>query len=137
MSSPPSLPSISPRRTGKRQESGSYNPYDSPSAYGGRSARPTSRSMSNAAPPSPRGASTSSNQGFAGFTSGGMKSVWGKLSTNASAAFSAVQDAYDGVAREFKGLSVGGSPNSEYGSQGGEMHARSLGELNARDELSN
>ena len=31
---------------------------------------------------------------------GGVKSVWGKLSSNASAAFSAVQDAYSGVAKD-------------------------------------
>ncbi|KIM65373.1 hypothetical protein SCLCIDRAFT_1212543 [Scleroderma citrinum Foug A] len=36
------------------------------------------------------------------FTSGGVKSVWGKLSSNATAAFSAVQDVYDGVTKETK-----------------------------------
>jgi hypothetical protein len=30
--------------------------------------------------------------------------VWGKLSSNATAAFSAMQDAYDGVAKDFKAL---------------------------------
>ena len=33
---------------------------------------------------------------------GGVKSVWGKLSSNASAAFSAVQDAYSGVAKDLR-----------------------------------
>jgi len=33
---------------------------------------------------------------------GGVKSVWGKLSSNASAAFSAVQDAYTGVAKDLR-----------------------------------
>ena len=32
----------------------------------------------------------------------GVKSVWGKLSSNASAAFSAVQDAYSGVAKDLR-----------------------------------
>ena len=33
------------------------------------------------------------------FANGGVKSVWGKLSSNATAAFSAVQEAYDGVTK--------------------------------------
>jgi myotubularin-related protein 6/7/8 len=33
---------------------------------------------------------------------GGVRSVWGKLSSNASAAFSAVQDAYSGVAKDLR-----------------------------------
>jgi myotubularin-related protein 6/7/8 len=37
---------------------------------------------------------------FAG--TGGVKSVWGKLSSNASAAFSVVQDVYEGVAKDLK-----------------------------------
>jgi len=41
-------------------------------------------------------------------------SVWGKLSSNASAAFSVVQDAYDGVTKDFKSLSTSsGSSDSE------------------------
>jgi myotubularin-related protein 6/7/8 len=39
---------------------------------------------------------------------GGMKSMWGKLSSNASAAFSVVQDVYGGVARDMKGLTLSG-----------------------------
>ena len=51
-------------------------------------------------------------------TSSGVMSVWGKLSSNASAAFSvvqdAVQDAYSGVAKDMKGLGVGeGEKTSE------------------------
>ena len=34
------------------------------------------------------------------FSSSGVKSVWGKLSSNATAAFSAVQEAYDGVTKD-------------------------------------
>lgn len=36
------------------------------------------------------------------FSTSGVKSVWGKLSSNATAAFSAVQDAYDGVTKDLK-----------------------------------
>ena len=39
--------------------------------------------------------------------SSGMKSVWGKLSSNASAAFSVVQEAYEGVTRDLKGIGGG------------------------------
>ncbi|KIY43517.1 phosphatases II, partial [Fistulina hepatica ATCC 64428] len=38
--------------------------------------------------------------------SGGMKSVWGRLSSSASAALSAAQDAYAGVAKEFRGAEL-------------------------------
>jgi len=41
------------------------------------------------------------------FSSSGVKSVWGKLSSNATAAFSAVQDAYDGVTKDLKASSRG------------------------------
>ena len=37
---------------------------------------------------------------------GGVKSVWGKLSSNASAAFSAVQDAYSGVAKDLRNIGL-------------------------------
>ncbi|KAF9030843.1 phosphatases II [Hymenopellis radicata] len=37
------------------------------------------------------------------FLGGGVRSVWGKLSSNASAAFSVVQEAYVGVAKDFRG----------------------------------
>ncbi|KAG9318574.1 phosphatases II [Chiua virens] len=36
------------------------------------------------------------------FSSSGVKSVWGRLSSNATAAFSAVQEAYDGVTKDLK-----------------------------------
>lgn len=36
------------------------------------------------------------------FSSSGVKSVWGKLSSNATAAFSAVQEAYDGVTKDLR-----------------------------------
>lgn len=47
------------------------------------------------------------------FGGNGVKSVWGKLSSNASAAFSVVQDAYGGVTKDFKGLST--SPSGDDG----------------------
>lgn len=55
------------------------------------------------------------------FSSVGVKSMWGRFSTNASAAISAVQGAYDGVSKDFKTTSAGPA--------GGD------GELRAREEL--
>ncbi|KAA1469200.1 phosphatases II [Dentipellis sp. KUC8613] len=54
----------------------------------------------------------------------GVRSVWGKLSSNASAAFSAVQGAYDGVTKDFRGLSVGASEPSGLSEKGGELRSR-------------
>jgi myotubularin-related protein 6/7/8 len=42
------------------------------------------------------------------FSSSGVKSMWGKLSSNASAALSVVQDVYTGVAKDLKAQSSGG-----------------------------
>lgn len=42
--------------------------------------------------------------------SNGVMSIWGKLSSNASNAFSVVQEAYDGVTKDFKGLSASPAP---------------------------
>ncbi|KAL1947939.1 hypothetical protein VTO73DRAFT_13663 [Trametes versicolor] len=69
---------------------------------------------------SPR-ATTSSQAGAELFSSGGVRSFWGKFSTNATAAFSVVQDAYGGLAKDLRGLSVGegGDPV-----RGGELKSR-------------
>lgn len=46
----------------------------------------------------------------------GVKSVWGRFSSNATAAFSAVSEAYEGVTKDFKGLSI-----TSPGPQGSEL----------------
>lgn len=53
--------------------------------------------------PPPSVASTSNRPAASApdFLGGGVRSVWGKLSSNASAAFSVVQDAYVGVAKDW------------------------------------
>jgi len=66
---------------------------------------------------------TKSNAGMDVFTSGGMRSMWGRLSTNASAAFSVVQGAVEDVTKEFRNVSTGS--NQEF----------SEGELRSRSEL--
>lgn len=49
------------------------------------------------------------------FSSSGVKSVWGKLSSNATAAFSAVQEAYDGVTKDSKVPSGGFGDEENFG----------------------
>lgn len=67
------------------------------------------------------------------FSSGNMKSMWGKLSSNASAALTVVQGAYDGVTKEFKGLSV--SSESDYDpSYGRELSAPGSSSFTTGDE---
>ena len=61
------------------------------------------------------------------FSSGGMRSFWGKVSSNATAAFSAVQDAYGGLAKDLKGLSLAGDTSDT--ARGGELKSRE--EINA------
>ena len=65
--------------------------------------RPPRISSSN--PPSPNRQRTRTPD-FLSTTS--MKSVWGKFSSNASAAFSVVQDAYAGVAKDLRNTTQGG-----------------------------
>lgn len=58
------------------------------------------------------------------FSGSGVKSVWGKLSSNATAAFSAVQEAYDGVTKDSK------VPSREFGD---EENVGKISELQPRD----
>ena len=62
------------------------------------------------------------------FGNNGVKSVWGKLSSNASAAFSAMQDTYGGITRDFKGLATTASGGDD------ELSERTS-ELRSRDDL--
>ncbi|KAH9930636.1 protein-tyrosine phosphatase-like protein [Fomitopsis serialis] len=71
------------------------------------------------------------------FSSGGVRSMWGRFSTNATAALSAVQDAYGGMAKDFKVLSLGGTSPGD--GQGGELRSReeigAWGDSGAEPEL--
>ncbi|KAH7889577.1 protein-tyrosine phosphatase-like protein [Phlebopus sp. FC_14] len=60
------------------------------------------------------------------FAGSGVKSVWGKLSSNATAAFSVVQEAYDGVTRDLKAPKSTGDNEKTYGK---------TSELQTRDRL--
>lgn len=55
------------------------------------------------------------------------RSWWGKVSSGATTAFSAVQDAYGGLAKDFRGLSVAGEQGDP--ARGGELKSRE--EINA------
>lgn len=87
LSNSPSKDSLSPSMYSPSGY-GSGLSYHSPSGTGSR-------------PPSPRNRLKPPDFSAAGGVTFGMKSVWGKLSSNASAAFSVVQDAYAGVAKDF------------------------------------
>ncbi|KZT71382.1 phosphatases II [Daedalea quercina L-15889] len=56
------------------------------------------------------------------FSSSGVRSMWGRFSSNATAAFSAVQDAYGGMAKDFRTLSLSGNTPGE--GQDGELRSR-------------
>ncbi|KIO13458.1 hypothetical protein M404DRAFT_579426 [Pisolithus tinctorius Marx 270] len=57
------------------------------------------------------------------FTNSGVKSMWGKLSSNATAAFTAVQEVYDGVTKDFKGGPRPFEDDTENYSGGRELQA--------------
>ncbi|THH28927.1 hypothetical protein EUX98_g5268 [Antrodiella citrinella] len=126
-----SIPPASPVRT--RQES--LRPFDTASMASAFSLKTTtgshlarrSPSPVQRVPPSPRGspAPPAAAELFSA-GAGGIRSMWGKLSSNASAAFSVVQDAYGSVAQDMQGLSVaGGTGTSPTG-----------GELKSKEEIS-
>lgn len=58
------------------------------------------------------------------FGNNGVKSVWGKLSSNASAAFSVMQDTYGGITKDFKGLSTSASGDGELSERTSELRSR-------------
>ncbi|KAI0705935.1 protein-tyrosine phosphatase-like protein [Cytidiella melzeri] len=83
-----------------------------------RSPSPRTSRLSPRAPPSPR----PSNSDV--FSSGGVRSMWGRFSSGASAALSVVQDAYGGMAKDLSKLSMGEGAAVEGG-----------GELKSREEI--
>ncbi|KAG1756401.1 phosphatases II [Suillus paluster] len=58
------------------------------------------------------------------FSNTGVRSVWGKLSSNATAAFSAMQDVYDGVAKDLKTLPRPSGDNEEIPGKTSELQPR-------------
>lgn len=59
------------------------------------------------------------------FAGSGVKSMWGRFSSNATAALSAVQDAYGGMAKDFRVLSLGGNMSGD----------GTAGELKSKEEI--
>lgn len=117
----------------ERARTPSLRPYDTPSTTPLASA---SDPITPPRTPSPRArtvrttsprANIPSQAGGELFSSGGVRSIWGKFSSNATAALSAVQDAYGGLAKDFKGVSVTGEGGD--GARGGELRSRE--EINA------
>ncbi|KAJ3736061.1 protein phosphatase [Lentinula guzmanii] len=107
-----SAPELASLNLGSPSVVESFRPFSSASSN--FSMKPTSSATSD-----PSSRSLAKAQDF--FAGGGVKSVWGKLSSNASAAFSAVQGAYDGVAKD---LSSRSSPVSPSPSRTEELSAR-------------
>lgn len=115
-----SLPDMTPRPSApSRQES--FLPFGSTtSAFSLRSQRPNAQLVatspnSSREPTSPSRGRTKPDL----FGSGGMKSMWGKLSTNATAAYSVVQGAYGVVSKELRGMSGASGSDSELNLGGG------------------
>ncbi|KAI0748377.1 phosphatases II [Daedaleopsis nitida] len=126
-STPPGEPPSSPELQRARKESLQPPPSTGGSRSGSlappRTPSPSLRMRAS----SPR-AGSSAQLGGSGdlFSAGGMRSFWGKVSSGATTAFSAVQDAYGGLAKDLRELSVGegGDP-----ARGGELKSRE--EINA------
>ena len=119
-----SMPDLTNQRP-KTNRQDSFKPFASSSSN--FSLRPTSPSRRNASSDPHRESLSGRRSGVpqGDFLPEGVKSIWGKLSSNATAAFSAVQGAYDGVTKELKVL---GAPRELDTSRagGGELQSRSL-----------
>lgn len=116
-----SMPELSQRPEPDRQNS--FNlPQPSSSSFSIRPHSPSAFAKEGSRSPS-RDTSSPRFAKQAEILQGGMRSVWGKLSSNASTAFTAVQGAYDGIAKDFKGVSLSQGSDIQRG-PGGEMEAR-------------
>ncbi|KAF7363665.1 Phosphoinositide 3-phosphatase [Mycena sanguinolenta] len=99
----------------------SFRPISTASAFSLRGLTPTPPPAASSSSPSTPKSSGIRPPDF--FTNSSVKSVWGKLSSNASAALSVVQEAYVGVAKDLR--NTGGES---------ESHAKTS-ELSGRDTL--
>jgi len=113
-----SLPEIPQRTTGDNNPSPSPPP-----SLSLRPSGPLLRPSSPGSISSSQGRSRISNSADI-FSNAGVRSVWGKLSSNATAAFSAVQDAYDGVAKDLKVLPRPSADNDETQAKISELQPR-------------
>ena len=109
------LPPTHQDREGELEPRPTPTPPRQPSLNLGRSPSPLARS----------------NVGTDVFSPGGMRSMWGRLSTNASAAFSVVQGAVEDATKEFRSVSTG--PNQ--GPREGELKSRSELSIWGEDEV--
>ncbi len=118
----PADPPSSPETLRRRKES--LQPPPSPGGSGSRPLAPPrtpSPSVRVMRTSSPRAGPSTQSPGDL-FSSGGVRSFWGKVSSGATTAFSAVQDAYGGLAKDFRGLSLGGDTGDT--ARGGELKSR-------------
>ncbi|CAK5277608.1 unnamed protein product [Mycena citricolor] len=90
----------------------SFRPISSStSAFSLRGFPASSSAGSPGLPSSPSSPKTAGSR--ADILNSGVKSVWGRLSSNASAAFSVVQDAYDNVAKDLRSTASSETPHEE------------------------
>ncbi|KAK7037943.1 phosphoinositide 3-phosphatase [Favolaschia claudopus] len=125
----PSPTPRAPRPTAPRVDS--FRPISSASAFSLRgfpSSSPTPPPLvpGSSSPNSPKGSGIRTPD----FTS--MKSVWGRLSSNASAALSVVQEAYVGVARDLRNTASEGDPDVKTSELSGRDTLRTWGEDSAQ-----
>ncbi|KAJ6525690.1 protein-tyrosine phosphatase-like protein [Mycena capillaripes] len=127
----PSMPSATPRPTPSRVDS--FRPISSASAFSLRGFPSSSPTPPPAAPPS--SPATPKNSGIRPpdfFANTSVKSVWGKLSSNASAALSVVQEAYVGVAKDLRNTSQDSDPQTKTAELSSRDTLRAWGEDTAR-----
>ncbi|KAJ7709637.1 protein-tyrosine phosphatase-like protein [Mycena rosella] len=116
----PGAEDVAPRPSPARPDS--FRPISSASAFSLRGFPSSTPTPPPATPPSaPATPARVKPPDF--FANSGVKSVWGKLSSNASAALSVVQEAYGGVAKDLRNTG-----------QDGDSHAKTA-ELSSRDSL--
>ncbi|KAF8211986.1 protein-tyrosine phosphatase-like protein [Mycena galopus ATCC 62051] len=122
----PPIPRV-PRPVQPRADS--FRPISSASAFSLRgfpSSSPT--------PPPAASSSTPKNSGIRPpdfFANTSVKSVWGKLSSNASAALSVVQEAYGGVAKDLRNTGSESDSNAKTAELSGRDTLRAWGEESA------
>ncbi|KAJ7156974.1 protein-tyrosine phosphatase-like protein [Mycena crocata] len=125
VASSPSTPNASARPSPPARQD-SFRPISSASAFSLRGFPSSTPPPAGASTPPPTTPATPKSSGIRPpdfFANSGVKSVWGKLSSNASAALSVVQEAYVGVAKDLRNTGQETDPHEK------------TAELSSRDTL--
>ncbi|KAJ7745007.1 protein-tyrosine phosphatase-like protein [Mycena maculata] len=135
LSPAPSGSNVTPRPSPSRSDS--FRPISSASAFSlrGFPSSTPSPSSSGSGSLSVSSSSTPKSSGIRSpdfFANSGVKSVWGKLSSNASAALSVVQEAYVGVAKDLRNTGYDGEPPTKTAELSSRDTLRAWGEETAQ-----